>query len=345
MSIESLYNSRISLYRNSLDSTTPDSIGGISRTVSLVKANMACYYTPLSFKEAIFFGKLNIQSTHRFFTSCGCEVRTTDLIFADGLWYNIQYAENAGGNRSHHLEILCTVTKSPRITYPESSSSDSSSSSSSSTSSSSSSESSSSSSSSGSSLSSSSSSLDSDSSSSSSYDSSSSSSTSQSSNSSSSSIDSSSSTSSSSSSYGPLVAESLTINTGSINSGTLADTYTDNGVLLVLNEVNQPAPAFDYVFNFTYMPPWVSQCRVRGWYKGNPSHRVKLRYYNWGTGVYDNATASTTDFPNTTSEQYYQFALNPATYRDSNGRIRVKIIHTTNGAANHYFRIDQLILY
>lgn len=132
MSIESLYNSVFSLYRNSLDSATPDAIGGVSRTVSLVDSSIPCYFTPISFKEAVFFGKMNVQASHRLFTACNYEFITTDLVYINGSYYNVEYIEDAGGNRHHHIELLLKITKAPHIVYADSSSSDSSSSSSSS---------------------------------------------------------------------------------------------------------------------------------------------------------------------------------------------------------------------
>ena len=159
----------------------------------------------------------------------------------------------------------------------------------------------------------------------------------------------SSSDSSSSSSASPINwynAHDMDVNTGSVLSGVLSDTYSEDNNDLVLNEVTGK-PGFSYDFNFENLPNEISPYTVTfvGWYEGNPAHVVKLQIYNFETTDWENVTAAVKDFPDADSEQTYIFNLpDPiADYIDAE-RLQLRVIHTNNGSAGHYFYIDHLYL-
>jgi len=148
-------------------------------------------------------------------------------------------------------------------------------------------------------------------------------------------------------------ADSLTINTGSVASGTLLDTYENNGVILELNEVFPGTPAFDYDFIFEDIPYSTLSAlvlRLNGYYEGNPAHNVKIQLWNYAFARWDDITSATTDFPSRTSEYDYSFniPMSPGAggfdYIDFTGQLKAKIIHTTQGSAGHHFHIDYLKL-
>jgi hypothetical protein len=138
----------------------------------------------------------------------------------------------------------------------------------------------------------------------------------------------------------PVYAATLTVNTGTLSSGTVASTYVDDGVNLVIAEVTGN-PGFSFDLTFTGMVVAGAVFVLHGYYKGNPAHNVKLQIYNYNTTVWDNVTGATNDFPSNTVEQMYQFILPTMTNYVSSGSSKLRIIHTSNGAANQFFYIDK----
>jgi len=137
--------------------------------------------------------------------------------------------------------------------------------------------------------------------------------------------------------------DSITANTGSIVSGTIEDTWSDNGVKLQLSEVIG-TPGFDYDFYFYDVPADAYSLTINGYYQGNAGHNVKIQQWNFTTEAWTNLTAETDDFPATTSDQNYQFALFGGANYNSGGQVRIKIIHTTAGSNTHNFFVDQMAM-
>ena len=131
----------------------------------------------------------------------------------------------------------------------------------------------------------------------------------------------------------------LNINTGSIVSGVLSDTWSDNGIKLELGETTG-IPASDYDFYFYGVPTNANRIYLNGYYQGNISHNYKIQQYNFNTTSWENLTANTTDFPSTTSDQDYKFTINNGVNYNDAGEIRIKILHTSPGNITHRFYID-----
>jgi hypothetical protein len=123
MSIADLYNKTAGLY--SSVHSSQDEFGGDVRTVAL-RESVPCYFTPLSARDTLAYGKRDIDATHRLFCACR-DVSSTDLWLIDGKWFSTVFPEDAC-NRGHHMEVVLSRTEAPEIVECSSSSSESSSS-------------------------------------------------------------------------------------------------------------------------------------------------------------------------------------------------------------------------
>jgi hypothetical protein len=140
-------------------------------------------------------------------------------------------------------------------------------------------------------------------------------------------------------------ADNYQIVNGSLNSGALFDTKSDNGVRLIFDEVTG-APGFRIEFGFAYLPIGITKLRIHinGFYDGNPAHNVKLLKYNTNTTNWDNVTGDTTDLPDETGDQDYQFDVLDLSDYVSNRQFKLAIEHVSNGSVGHTLNIDLLQL-
>ncbi len=141
-------------------------------------------------------------------------------------------------------------------------------------------------------------------------------------------------------------ADTLTVNTGSINAGSLRSVWVADDAELVLNEVTG-TPGFDYVFRFGRdqdVPYTGIKVMFEAWYEGNPAHNVKLQQYNYNSTSWTDVTGDAQDFPDAASEQTYSFNLIDDPDYLSSGEIQLKIVHTSPGSAGHYLHIDNMYL-
>lgn len=141
-------------------------------------------------------------------------------------------------------------------------------------------------------------------------------------------------------------ASSLTLTTGAISSGALEDTYSDNGVELVLTEVTgTPGFVYDFTFGeYDPVPNNVHTVLFKAWYQGNKAHNVKLQQWNYTTSGWTNVTGATQDFPDVASEQTYAFKIDASADYLSNGQIKLRLNHTSPGNPVHLMHIDQMYL-
>lgn len=137
--------------------------------------------------------------------------------------------------------------------------------------------------------------------------------------------------------------DSITVNTGSVVSGTIEDTWSDGGAKLQLAET-VGTPGFDYDFYFYDVPADALSIVINGYYDGQPSHNIKIRQYNFTTTNWTDLGPDTTDFPTNTSDQDHQFALFGGPNYNSGGQVRLKIVHISPGNPTHNFYIDHMIM-
>jgi hypothetical protein len=141
------------------------------------------------------------------------------------------------------------------------------------------------------------------------------------------------------------LVSSLTINTGAIESGGIADLEDLDDVDLVLTE-QTGSPGFSYDFNFggvSPVPSFSLYLNLHGHYSGNLAHTIKLQQYNYVTLSFVNVTADPTDILDGV-EATYQFTLIAQALYISNGAARIRFIHMSSGNQNHRFHIDQMYL-
>lgn len=140
-------------------------------------------------------------------------------------------------------------------------------------------------------------------------------------------------------------AFSLTINTGSIVSGTVPDTYTQNNTRLVLAETTG-TPGFSYDFTFENVPEnGARSVNFEGYYSGNLVHNVKIQQYNYTTTNWVNLNSNTTDIPDGTSDTDIHFSLLGSTSPYwSGGQLKLRIVHTSAGNPTHQLLIDEFVL-
>ena len=142
------------------------------------------------------------------------------------------------------------------------------------------------------------------------------------------------------------LASSMTVTDGSTESGVLRDTYSDDGVNLVVAETVGP-PGFTYDFTFGEFEPVSTTnmyLHLNGWYSGNLGHNVKLYQWNYNSSAWVGVTANDKDFPDESSEGFYNFKLIDDVNYLSGGQAKIRIQHTPSGNTVHRFRIDDMHL-
>jgi hypothetical protein len=130
-------------------------------------------------------------------------------------------------------------------------------------------------------------------------------------------------------------ANSLTINTGGIESGTLSDTFTQDGNYLELDEVTG-TPGFDYQFDFTDVSTDGTSINMYGRYDGSGAHTVNVNAWNWGGASYDNLGT----LVSSGSDALHTFTLTAA--HTSGDAVRIQFEHTSAGNINHRLWVDHL---
>jgi hypothetical protein len=137
-------------------------------------------------------------------------------------------------------------------------------------------------------------------------------------------------------------ASSYVITVGTLDGGTLDDTYAIGGGSLVLGETgSNPAFQFDFTFGEEISVPTSDLVvHITGYYDGNPAHIVKLQQWDYNLAQWDNVTAAARDFPADSSDQTYSFALiNDADHIQA-GQIQLRFHHPVGGNPLHAFHFD-----
>jgi len=136
---------------------------------------------------------------------------------------------------------------------------------------------------------------------------------------------------------------SMTVQEGTLACGGLTNLHADDGDRMQVNEI--AGQNFTIILTFIGVPVAERTVNIKGNYDGNPAHNVKLQVYNFDSVSWDNFTGDSTDFPSQVGEGSYQFTL-PTPYADyiSDGEMRIRIRHTSNGSAGHEMYLDHLYL-
>ena len=127
-------------------------------------------------------------------------------------------------------------------------------------------------------------------------------------------------------------ANAETLNTGTVSSGSLSDTETQNGTDYVLNEVAM-TPGYDFEFDFPVSGTGLS-FHLFGFYDGNLAHNVDVNAWN-GSG-WDNIG----NLPDAVADTLYNFTLTSA--HTNGGVVTIQIDHTSAGNPTHDLNIDHM---
>ena len=110
-------------------------------------------------------------------------------------------------------------------------------------------------------------------------------------------------------------ADSYNITQGAETSGSLSDTNSDNSTYLILAEIKNATPAFDYDFTFSSVPSENYTINLNGYYADSPAHTVLVYVWNYSSPGWDRMTAAANDMPQNSTDQDYSWP-NPATQSD-----------------------------
>ena len=141
-------------------------------------------------------------------------------------------------------------------------------------------------------------------------------------------------------------ADSITLNTGTVASGAVADTRQINATYYQVNEVTG-SPGFDAEFIFS-LDDNPGKLTFVGRYQGNVGHNVVVEAWNYNATTWDSFTGSGSDLPSDTSDYEVQFD-----YNDLAGAIadyisgtasKIRIYHSSPGNAAHDLYVDYLAI-
>lgn len=131
------------------------------------------------------------------------------------------------------------------------------------------------------------------------------------------------------------VSTGITVNAGTVASGTLADTYTTDGVEYVIAESNG-TPGFQLLLAFGGLVDDGQELRIRGFYDGSAGHTVNVEA--WNGGGFDILGT----LPDATTETLYTFTLDPS--HTIGGEVLIRINHSSPGNINHQLHLDHIFV-
>lgn len=138
--------------------------------------------------------------------------------------------------------------------------------------------------------------------------------------------------------------DTITVNIGTLLSGSAADLVSANGVYVDIQEA-AATPGFDVEFSF----PDVEEHKALsfwGRYDGNVAHMVEAQIWNFVTSAWDDLEAATSDLPHQAGVDYHRNWLIPTPQSNYIGPTETKIrfLHTSTGQATNNLFVDKVIL-
>jgi hypothetical protein len=144
-----------------------------------------------------------------------------------------------------------------------------------------------------------------------------------------------------------LFADSIVLNAGALNSGSVANTRKYDGVFYDIQEV-AGTPGFQYDITLTDAEKLADIFQFIGSYNvAATAHNIKAKVFNRNTTLWDDLTAETSDFPPLLSIQYvkrFKITGSLADYYNAAGEIIIRIDHISPGNTGHQFLADELSL-
>lgn len=141
-----------------------------------------------------------------------------------------------------------------------------------------------------------------------------------------------------------VFADSITLNHGVLNGGTVANTRNHDGVFYDVQE-DTGTPGFQYDITFTDAEKLADIFEAIFTYNvASTAHLVKAQAFNRDTVSWVNLTAFTTDFPPLLGIQATKRFKLPGTladYYNASGEIMIRVDHISAGNVNHQFLADE----
>jgi len=135
----------------------------------------------------------------------------------------------------------------------------------------------------------------------------------------------------------PLVtASSVTVTNGTIESGTVTNTWEADGSYFVVGESGQ----FDIHWVHTNILGFPAQIQWEGYYDGNPSHEISLSIWDYYAGTWDEIEADA--FPVSDGSEFtvtYNVPT-PQTNYVVDGVATTRMYHTSSAVGSHDFATD-----
>lgn len=142
-----------------------------------------------------------------------------------------------------------------------------------------------------------------------------------------------------------IFADSITLNEGTLNGGTVADTRKHDGVFYDIQEATG-TPGFQYDITFTDAEKLSNIFEFIGTYNvASSAHNIKAKAFNRDTTTWVDLTSETSDFPALAGIQYTKRFTIPAVladYYNVAGEIMIRIDHVSPGNTGHQFLADEL---
>jgi putative transposon-encoded protein len=137
-------------------------------------------------------------------------------------------------------------------------------------------------------------------------------------------------------------ADVLTVQVGSIDSGTVETTWDNDGSSLTLAEVLAANPAYTYEFTFNNVPSdeigQLHKIHIQGNYNGNPAHTVNVEQYNYTTTGWTNVGT----LPSTSTSTFYDYDLTSTADYISGNQMKIRFNHVGIGVNTHKLYLDYL---
>jgi hypothetical protein len=130
----------------------------------------------------------------------------------------------------------------------------------------------------------------------------------------------------------------LTVNTGTLTTGTISDLAARGGTTVVITEVTG-TPGFDAEIIWSGIVSPLGFV-LEGWYAGNTAHNVDIEAWNYTTSAWDKYDTAVT---NTVRQRYNHMYMLSSDYVSA-GAAKIRFYHTTSGVAGHTLNLDYCAL-
>jgi len=135
----------------------------------------------------------------------------------------------------------------------------------------------------------------------------------------------------------------VTVDLGSIDSGTYLDTQTHNETYLVIAET-----ATGFSVDFTFRPSSGEEIprliQFQGRYQGNPSHVVHMEAYNDEASTWEilSAVSGVDELISSSTDYFKEFIISRNHINPATREVKIRILHDSPGSITHRLYIDKI---